>query len=220
MDKSKYKAVVFDLDGTLLNTLDDLCDIVNHTMRKFRYPERTLDEVRSFVGNGVAKLLELSLPDGLDTPNFDGILADMRAFYKVHPGNGTRPYDGVCEVIERFRAAGLKTAVVSNKIHAASVALCEKYFPTVDTVCGERESEGIKRKPAPDSVFVAAKDLGVDISECVYVGDSEVDILTAHNAGIKCISVLWGFRDREYLETMGADMFAATADELYAAVCG
>ena len=216
----KYKAVVFDLDGTLLNTLDDLRDIVNHTMRKFGFPERSLDEVKAAVGNGVGKLLELSLPDGKNTPGFDAILTDMRAYYDVHPGNGTRPYDGVCEVIERFQRAGLKVAVVSNKIHSASVALCKKYFPTVDTVCGERESEGIKRKPAPDSVFTAAADMGVEASDCIYVGDSEVDIATAHNAGIKCVSVLWGYREREYLETVGADCFAGTADELYDTVCG
>ena len=217
---NKYKAVVFDLDGTLLNTLDDLRDIVNHTMRKFGYPERTLDEVRAFVGNGVAKLLELSLPDGRNTPGFDGILKYCRGYYDIHPGDGTKPYDGVCEVIERFQSAGLKVAVVSNKIHAASVLLCKKFFPTVDTVCGERESEGIKRKPAPDSVFAAARDMGVDISECIYVGDSEVDIATAHNAGIKCVSVLWGFRDREVLETAGADFFAENTDELFEIICG
>ena len=220
MNNIRYKAVVFDLDGTLLNTLEDLQDIVNHTMRKFGFPERTLDEVRAAVGNGVGKLLEYSLPDGRNTPDFDTILADMRAYYDVHPGTGTKPYPGVCEVIERFQHAGLKVAVVSNKIHSASVALCKKYFPTVDTVCGEREAEGIKRKPAPDSVFTAAHDMGVDVSDCIYVGDSEVDIATAHNAGIKCVSVLWGYREREYLETVGADVFARDADELYSVVCG
>ena len=219
MKEQKYKAVVFDLDGTLLSTLEDLTDIVNHTMRKFGFPERTTDEVRTFVGNGVGKLLELSLPAGKNTPDFDAILSDMRAYYDIHPGSMTHPYPGVCEVIEKFRKSGIKVAVVSNKIHSASVALCKKFFPTVDTVCGEREADGIRRKPAPDSVIAAAHDMGVDVSDCIYVGDSEVDILTAHNAGIKCVSVLWGYRDREYLETVGADMFAENTGELFRLVC-
>lgn len=219
MSKREYKAVVFDLDGTLLNTLEDLRDIVNHTMREYGYPERKLDEVRAAVGNGVGKLLELSLPEGRNTPGFDEILLNMRAYYDVHGGERTHPYDGVCEVIERFQSNGLKVAVVSNKIHSASVALCKKYFPTVDTVCGEREAEGIRRKPAPDSVFAAARDMGVDVCDCIYVGDSEVDIETAHNAGIKCVSVLWGYRDRAYLESVGADVFASDTDELYNTVC-
>ncbi len=218
MKNQKYKAVVFDLDGTLLNTLGDLTDIVNHTMRENGFPEHTEDEVRTYVGNGVGKLLELSLPDGKNTPDFEKILRNMRAYYDVHPGTFTHPYEGVCEVIERFQSDGIKVAVVSNKIHSASVALCKKYFPTVDTVCGEREADGIRRKPAPDSVFAAARDMGIDVSACIYVGDSEVDIATAHNAGIKCVSVLWGYRDRKYLETVGADMFASDTDELYSLV--
>ena len=220
MNKQKYKAVVFDLDGTLLNTLEDLHDIVNHTMRKYGFPERSLTEVKAAVGNGVGKLLEKSLPDGKNTPHFDEILKDMRAYYDIHGGEKTHPYDGVCEVIERFRSDGLKVAVVSNKIHSASVALCKKYFPTVDTVCGEREADGIRRKPAPDSVIVAAQNMGVDVNDCIYVGDSEVDIETAHNAGIKCVSVLWGYRERGYLESVGADVFARDTDELYSVVCG
>ena len=219
MNKPKYKAVVFDLDGTLLNTLEDLWDIVNYTMRKYGFPERTIEEVRAAVGNGVTKLLELSLPYGRNTPDFDIILKNMRAYYSIHGGERTRPYSGVSEIIERFQADGLKVAVVTNKIHSAAVELCKKYFPTVDTVSGERESEGIGRKPSPDLLLAAARDMGVDINDCIYIGDSEVDIATAHNAGIKCVSVLWGFRDRDCLESVGADMFASDTDELYSIIC-
>ena len=215
MSKQQYKAVVFDLDGTLLDTLEDLKDIVNHTLRENGYTERTTEEVRAAVGNGVAKLLELSLPDGKNTPGFDEILLGMRAYYAIHSGEKTHPYPGVSVVIERFRSDGMKVAVVTNKMHSAAVVLCKKYFPTVDVVSGERESEGIGRKPAPDLLLAAARDMGVGIDECIYIGDSEVDIATAHNAGIKCISVLWGFRDRDCLEAVGADMFAADTDELY-----
>lgn len=220
MNKTGYKAVVFDLDGTLLDTLEDLYDIVNHTMRENGYRERTLEEVRAAVGNGVGKLLELSLPEGRNTPDFDEILRNMRAYYAVHSGEKTHPYPGVYEIIERFLRNGMKVAVVTNKIHSAAVVLCKKYFPMVDTVSGEREAEGIGRKPAPDLLLAAARDMGVDIDDCIYVGDSEVDIATAHNAGIKCVSVLWGFRDRDCLESVGADMFAEDTEELYSLVCG
>lgn len=220
MDKKQYKAVLFDLDGTLLYTLEDLADIVNHTMREFGYPEHTLDEVKAAIGNGVTKLIELSLPMGRDTHDFDEIVRASRAYYDVHPSTATRPYPGICELIERFHAAGLKVGCVTNKLHSASVKLCEKFFPTLDAVCGERESEGIRRKPSPDSIIKAARDMGVSLADCIYVGDSDVDVMTAHNAGIKCVSVLWGYRDRELLESVGADMFARNADELFSLVCG
>lgn len=220
MSTKKYKAVLLDLDGTLLNTLDDLADIVNHTMRKFGYNERTVDEVKSFVGNGVVKLIELSTPGGRDNPQFDEIVQECRAYYDIHASSFTRPYPGVCDVIERLHAAGLKVGCVTNKLHSTSVKLCEKFFPSLDAVCGEREKEGIRRKPYPDMVAVAANEMGVSVDDCIYVGDSEVDIATAHNSGIKCVSVLWGYRERDYLAEMGADMFASDADELFNHICG
>ena len=214
----KYKAVIFDLDGTLLDTLDDLWDSVNHTMDVFSYPKRTRDEVRRFVGNGVDRLIELCLPGGADDPYRNEAIAEYRRYYKDHSEIKTKPYDGVVELIAKLISDGVKVAVVSNKIHLSTVELCKKYFPEIENVCGEREAEGIRKKPYPDTVIKSAEDMGVDTGECVYVGDSEVDIETAKNAGMDCISVLWGFRDREYLESMGGTVFACDADELYEAI--
>ncbi len=214
----KYKAVIFDLDGTLLDTLDDLCDAVNHTMDVFAYPCRTRDEVRSFVGNGVDRLIELCIPGHESDPNRDPAIKEYRKYYNAHSEIKTKPYDGVTELIDKLIGDGVEVAVVSNKIHVSTVELCKKYFPAIENVCGEREAEGIRRKPHPDTVIKSAEDMGVTVSECVYVGDSEVDIETARNAGMDCISVLWGFRDREYLQKCGGTVFAETADELYSAI--
>lgn len=216
----KYKAAIFDLDGTLLDTLDDLWDAVNHTMDLFGYPHRTREEIRSFVGNGVDRLIELSIPGGTDDPNRDEAIRRYRAYYASHSEMKTKPYDGAAETASKLIADGIGAAVVSNKLHAATVTLCAKYFPAIPVVCGERESEGIRRKPYPDMVFWAAEKLGCAIEECVYIGDSEVDLLTAKNAGMDCISVLWGFRDREDLEAAGGTVFAETTDELYRAIVG
>jgi len=211
------KAVLFDLDGTLLDTLDDLADAVNHTMETYGFPRRTRDEVRAFVGNGVERLIELALgiPDAQNHPQFAEIVADYRAYYAANSEHKTAPYDGVIRLIRRLLTGGIAVAVVSNKPHNATVTLCAKYFPEVAVVCGERESEGIRRKPWPDTVFKAAEELGRTPEECVYVGDSEVDILTAKNAGMDCISVLWGFRDEVELREAGGTTFVRTADELY-----
>lgn len=210
----KYKAVLFDLDGTLLNTLGDLHDIVNHTMNNYGFPELTIDEVRNNVGNGVTKLVELSLPDGAATPHFEEILDYTRKYYDGHPGTMTAPYQGIIELIDILAANQIKMAVVTNKIQSAASALTEQYFPKIKCVSGERESEGLKRKPHPDMVLWAADELRVAPEECIYVGDSEVDILTAHNSGMRCISVLWGFRNREFLETKNADVFVNNVGEL------
>lgn len=211
------KAAIFDLDGTLLDTLDDLWDAVNHTMDAHGFPRRTRDEVRAFVGNGVERLIELSLgiPDAQNHPDFAGIVADYRAYYAANSEHKTAPYPGVCDLIRRLLADGIAVSVVSNKPHGATVALCAKYFPDVTMVCGEREAEGIRRKPWPDTVFKAVDDLGLTPADCVYIGDSEVDILTAKNAGMDCISVLWGFRDEDELREAGGTTFVRTAEELY-----
>ena len=214
------KAAIFDLDGTLLDTLDDLWDAVNHTMDAHGFPRRTRDEVRAFVGNGVERLIELSLgiPDAQNHPDFAGIVADYRAYYAANSEHKTAPYPGVCDLIRRLLADGIAVSVVSNKPHGATVALCAKYFPDVTMVCGEREAEGIRRKPWPDTVFKAVDDLGLTPADCVYIGDSEVDILTAKNAGMDCISVLWGFRDEDELREAGGTTFVRTAEELYRAI--
>lgn len=216
----KYKAVIFDLDGTLLNTLEDLCDAVNHTMNLYGYPERTIDEVRRFVGNGVDRLITLCVPGGENDPKLTEAILEYRAYYTAHSEIKTKPYDGITELIEKLKNDGIKTAVVSNKLHKATKELCAKYFPCIEVVCGERESEGIRRKPYPDTVIESAKELGVPLEKTVYVGDSEVDVMTSRNAGVDCISVLWGFRDREYLAENGATVFANTAEELYKIIKG
>ena len=214
------KAAIFDLDGTLLDTLDDLWDAVNHTMDAHGFPRRTRDEVRAFVGNGVERLIELSLgiPDAQNHPDFAGIVADYRAYYAANSEHKTAPYPGVCDLIRRLLADGIAVSVVSNKPHGATVTLCAKYFPDVTVVCGEREAEGIRRKPWPDTVFKAVDDLGLTPADCVYIGDSEVDILTAKNAGMDCISVLWGFRDEDELREAGGTTFVRTSEELYRAI--
>ena len=216
----KYKAAIFDLDGTLLDTLDDLCDAVNHTMDVYGFPRRTRNEVRTFVGNGVERLIELSLgiPDASAHPQFAGITADYRAYYAANSEHKTAPYDGVTGLIRRLLAEGIAVSVVSNKPHGATVTLCAKYFPEIAVVCGEREAEGIRRKPYPDTVFKAVGELGFNVTDCVYIGDSEVDIRTAANAGMDCISVLWGFRDEEELREAGGSVFVGSADELYDAI--
>lgn len=219
-----YKAAIFDLDGTLLDTLDDLTDAVNATMEKFGYPSRSRGEVRMFVGNGVERLIELSLPadrpEIRNTPEFDEIVNCYRNYYAAHSEIKTAPYAGVIELIDRLEESGVRTAVVSNKPNGATVKLCGKYFAGVGTVGGEREAEGIRRKPHPDMVLCAVKEMGLEPEDCVYIGDSEVDVLTAKNAGMDCITVTWGFRDRDLLEKEGAVLFADTADEVYRLICG
>ena len=210
-----YNAARFDLDGTLLNTLEDLWDAVNHTMDKYSYPRRTIGEVRNFVGNGVDRLITLCVPGGENDPNLSDAIKEYRTYYAAHSEIKTRAYDGISELIEKLISAGVKVAVVSNKIHVSTVTLCKKYFPEIETVCGERESEGIRRKPYPDTVIESAHKLGVPLSETVYIGDSEVDVQTSKNAGVDCISVLWGFRDRDYLAKNGAVLFAETPEDVY-----
>ncbi len=209
------KAVLFDMDGTLLDTLDDLWNAVNAAMREFGCPERTRDEVRRFVGNGVTRLMELSLPGGLSYPRFDEVVSVYRAYYAAHSEIATKPYDGVCELIRRLTERGIRCAVVSNKPDVSTKKLAEKFFPEIAVAVGENEAAGIRRKPSPDMVFAAAEQLGEDVRDCLYVGDSEVDVETARQAGVRSVAVLWGFRSREELERAGAEHFAATPDELF-----
>ena len=211
----RYDTIIFDLDGTLLDTLEDLKNSVNVAMKEFGYPPRTLDEVRSFVGNGAGELIRLALPGGFENPNFDEVLAFFRADYAKNCNILTAPYNGVCEAMSALKADGRKLAIVSNKPDAAVKTLSELYFSGLaDIAAGEDEAHGIRRKPWPDSVESALRQLGADKSSAVYVGDSEVDIATSRNAGLPCISVTWGFRTRAQLEAAGAEVYADTPEEL------
>ena len=195
--------ILFDLDGTLLDSLQDLCDAVNYILKEYGCPQRTLEEVRAFVGNGARRLIELALP-GKDTdPDVDQVLIDYQNYYNAHAQIKTCPYEGVVDALQAV-AGKYPVAVVSNKPDAAVKLLCADFFPGV---YGLGEAEGCPRKPAPDMLHKAMESLGVD--RCVYVGDSEVDILTAKNTAVPCLSVLWGFRDRKCLEEAGGKYFCA-----------
>lgn len=212
-----YKAVIFDMDGTILDTLDDLASSVNYALEANGFPKRTREEVRRFVGNGAVKLIRRAVPEGTADALFDKVFEDFDARYKVHCADATKPYDGIPELLASLRASGIKTAVVSNKPDEAVRILAETYFPHLfDAAVGTRD--GIKTKPAPDSVFEIIKKIGAGKKDCVYVGDSEVDIETAKNAGIPCISVSWGFKDRGFLAEHGAQKIVNNAKELSAAV--
>ena len=211
--------VIFDLDGTLLDTLDDLADAVNWALKQEQLPRRTREEVRAFVGNGIRNLIERAVPAGTEAAQTDRVFAGFKARYAGHCADKTRPYPGILELLARLRAEGIRTAVVSNKADFAVQTLCRDYFPgLVDCAVGERA--GIPKKPAPDSVQEVLRALKISREQAVYVGDSEVDVVTARNAGMDGILVLWGFRDRQTLERAGAKTIAATAEELCAALIG
>jgi len=210
-----YDTYIFDLDGTLLDTLDDLAAAVNYALRQHGMPEHTREDVRRFVGNGVRLLMTRAIPDGEDNPLFEATFQTFREYYMEHSLDTTRPYDGIPELLGELRARGKRVAVVSNKFYAATSELCHHFFPdTVEVAIGEHEAEGIRKKPAPDTVKEAFRQLGVDSRNAVYVGDSDVDLQTARNAGLPCISVLWGFRDRAFLEAHGATTFVTTPEEI------
>ena len=210
-----YKTYIFDLDGTLLDTLGDLAASVNYALRMHDMPEHSVDDVRRFVGNGVRLLMERAVPDGVQNPRFDETFATFRNYYMQHSLDTTQPYAGIPETLAALRSQGCRIAVVSNKMMAATQELCHHFFPdTVEVAIGEHEAEGICKKPAPDTVYAALRELGVGKEGAVYVGDSDVDIQTAHNAGLPCISVLWGFRDRDFLMQHGAETFVSAPREL------
>lgn len=195
--------VIFDLDGTLLDTLEDLTDSVNYAMEQFGFPVHTIEEVRTFVGNGAPKLLERSIPQGAAHPDYEAALAAFKAHYAEHCEDKTRPYEGVLEMLAELKEQGYHLAIVSNKFDGAVKKLCKKYFGEFISV-SIGESAEVKRKPAPDTVYRALHELESDVSRAVYVGDSEVDIQTAKNASLPCISVTWGFRTEEKLRSEGA----------------
>ncbi len=203
--------VIIDLDGTLLDTLEDLYLSVNHILSKYNFPLRTKDDVRMFVGNGVPKLIERALPKGHGKETFELALKDFKEYYGQHCNDNTKPYFGINESLSCLKERGYKIAVVSNKVDFATKSLCRDYFGNlVDVAIGQRE--GIEKKPAPDSVFEAMKLL--DSKNAVYVGDSDVDIMTAKNANLPCIVVTWGFRDKEFLLESGGKIFAHSAHEM------
>ena len=220
-----YKLAVFDLDGTILNTLEDLAGSVNYCMKKFNMPERTIDEVRRFVGNGIKKLIERAVPSGTSESLTEEVHEAFNQHYKLHCKDKTKPYDGIEELITALNSKGIKSAVVSNKADFAVKILCEDFFRGlfIDAV-GEKESEGVRKKPAPDSVnkvienFKKNFDSEITKKGVVYIGDSEVDIQTAKNADVDCISVNWGFKDNDFLVKNGASKIVSTPKELEKAI--
>lgn len=214
-----YTTVIFDLDGTLLNTLHDLGDSVNFALKALGFPQRSYEEVRQFVGNGVKKLIDRAVPEGTDEQTASQCLMTFRQHYSQNMENKTAPYDGIIDLLKALKSYGINTAVVSNKFDAAVKRLCDKYFgELIDVAVGECET--IKRKPSPDAVNLIIADFGCDKQKTIYVGDSDVDIITAHNAEIKCIGVTWGFRDASLLIDTGADYIADTHDKLLNIILG
>ena len=208
-----YKLAVFDMDGTILDTLEDLKNSLNYALTANHMPERTLDEVRRFVGNGIGKLIERGVPDGSTPKQIADVQAAFFPHYTLHCNDHTRPYEGIPELIGALRNAGYLTAVVSNKADFAVQDLCKIWFNGLfDAAVGERE--GLRRKPAPDSVFEVCRLLNVSVEDAVYIGDSEVDFQTAQNAQMDVISVDWGFRDASFLRSIGADKIVSTPTEL------
>lgn len=214
---SRINAIIFDLDGTLLDTLADLADSVNYALRLHGFPERTIDEIRSFVGNGVANLISRALPDGRNTPCYDQCLADFREYYAAHMEQKTAAYEGILNLLKYLADHNYRTAIVSNKFDAAVKQLSQHYFDKyIQVAIGE--SAQVAKKPAPDTALKALAELDVTPEHAVYVGDSDVDVTTAKNAGLPCIGVTWGFRDRAVLQKAGADYIIDKPEELLAII--
>lgn len=223
-----FQTYIFDLDGTLLDTLQDLADAVNYAMRQFGMPQHPIDDVRRFVGNGVRTLMLRAVPGGAEHPQFEAAFAAFRQYYMQHSLDTTRPYEGIPELLGELKRRGCRMAVVSNKMMAATQELVAHFFPKIEVAIGEHEAAGIRKKPAPDTVYEALRQLGcadkshgcreaadrLDCHTAVYVGDSDVDIETARNSGLPCISVLWGFRNRDFLLQHGATTCIAHPLEL------
>ncbi|MBO5736270.1 MAG: HAD family hydrolase [Clostridia bacterium] len=215
-----YETIVFDLDGTLLDTLDDLTDATNAALEKFGLKSRTRDEVRSFVGNGIAKLIERAV--GEDGKQYQAeALEEFKRHYAKHCADKTAPYEGILSLLQTLQAQGVKTAVVSNKADFAVKSLAKTYFDgLLLAAVGEDEAAGISKKPAPDSLLAVMAQLSATAENTVYVGDSEVDIQTAKNAGVDCICVTWGFRDKGYLMEEGGKLFVDAPAEILTYIKG
>jgi len=214
-----YQAVLFDLDGTLLDTLEDLRDSTNYALSLWGYPERSLGEIRAFVGNGMRNLILRAVPDGLAAERQEQVLEKFREHYLAHCRVKTHPYQGILELLRYLKEHGIAMAIISNKGDAAVKELARYYFADyIDVAIGERE--GIRKKPAPDTVHEAMRILGVGREQTVYVGDSDVDRATAENAGLACISVTWGFRGREMLQKLNPEYLADRPEDIISIVEG
>lgn len=210
----KYTTIIFDLDGTLLNTLADLAAATNHALAEHKLPQRTTDEVRQFVGNGIRKLIERAVPADTPAELQEEVFANFNRYYKQHCADSTRPYDGVPQLLQQLRTAGCCTAIVSNKADYGVQALAKQYFNgQLDAACGERA--GIAKKPAPDMLLAIMQQLKAEPASTIYIGDSDTDIATASNAGVDCIGACWGFRGRAFLEAHGAKLLAETVGDIW-----
>lgn len=200
----RFNTVIFDLDGTILDTLCDLRDSVNFALTINGLPCRSTEEIRAFVGNGIRLLVERAVPENTDKETVDKCFIDFKEHYKINSANSTKPYDGIIDVLHQLKGKGVRLCVVSNKADFAVQSLVEKYFAGIfDFAVGEKDR--VRRKPYPDSVFAAMEYLGADKTKTVFVGDSEVDVETAVNSSIPCVSVTWGFRDKEVLEKLNPE---------------
>ena len=209
----RYKAVLFDMDGTVLDTLDDLADSVNRSLQEFGLPEVSRFQVGQSLGNGAKYLIRHCLPEGSDEALCERVLSFYKPWYDAHCRIKTKPYDGILQLMETLRADGVSQAIISNKPDSAVQELAEAFFPgLMDVVIGE--SPAVKRKPSPDTVLAAARQMGLMASDCVYIGDTEVDLETARNAGMDCIPVSWGFRTEEQLRAAGAEEIIRSPEEL------
>jgi len=209
----KYKAVLFDMDGTILDTLADIANAVNVSLVEFGFPAADIDKVCEGTGNGARHIFEFCTPEGTPEETIDGMLRFYLPYYNSHCRIMTKPYDGILPLMQRLKAQGVKLAVVSNKPDSTVKELAREFFTDMlESAVGE--SDAVRRKPAPDTVIAAAQLMNVDIKDCVYVGDSEVDVATAANAGMDCIAVSWGFRKIEVLRAAGAEKIAGNATEL------
>lgn len=212
-----YDTVIFDLDGTLLDTLPDLHAATNYALSESSFPERTLEEVRRFVGNGILNLIKQAVPQGTGEEETMGVFECFKAYYKDHANDMTKAYDGIYDLIEKLKADGIKLGVVSNKAQFAVTEIMQHYFgDSFGVAYGERD--GVARKPCPDGVFDAVRVLGG--KSVLYIGDSDVDYKTAINANLDYIMVTWGFRDESELVEAGAKIFAHNTDELYRMIKG
>ena len=207
------KTIVFDMDGTVLNTLDDLTASMNYVMEKFGFPIHPAEKYRSAFGNGIRYALEMTVPHGTPADVIDGMIPVFKSHYDAHCLDNTRPYDGIIPLMRQLKECGYKMAIASNKIDSAVAELCERFFSDiVDVAIGEKT--GVKRKPAPDMIFCALDELGASAGDAVYIGDSEVDLKTAQNSSLPCILVLWGFRDRDFLKDIGGETFAESPRDI------
>ena len=203
----KYTTIIFDLDGTLLNTLADLAAATNYALAEHKLPHRTTDEVRLFVGNGIRKLIERAVPADTPAKLQEEVFASFNRYYKEHCADSTRPYEGVPQLLQQLRAAGCRTAIVSNKADYGVQALAKQYFD------GRRA--GIAKKPAPDMLLAIMRQLKAEPASTIYIGDSDTDLDTARNAGVACIGACWGFRGRAFLEAHGAKLLAENAGDIW-----